>query len=538
MGKMMIFDDKARQKLEVGVRKLASAVRITMGPRGRNVVLEKTYGSPSIINDGVTIAREIDLDDPYENLGAQLVKEVAGKTNDIAGDGTTTATVLTHEIYKEGLKKIQTGNSPIQIKRGIDKAVAAVVESLRAMSKKVSEKHEIAQVATVSANGDAEIGNMIADAFARVGNDGVVTIEESKTGETTVETTDGMQFDTGFMSPYMVNNIETLEAVYENPYVLISAEKMDNIDAVLPIIRSLKQSSSALLIITDDISSDVLSILVANKMQLGIKIVAVKAPGYGDARKELMQDLAALTGATVLSPESGKRLTKDSKFETFLGSAKKVVVEKLTTTIIEGGGKPEAVETRCTTIKKQIENASDWELDKLKERLSKLKGGVAVLSVGASTETEMNEKKLRVEDALHATRAAVAEGIVPGGGVALIRARKAIKDLTLTAEEQLGADIIWQSVAAPLYQIATNSGISGDVAIDKVEALTGSFGLNAASGEYEDLIAAGVIDPTKVTRSALENAASIAGLMLTTECLVVKSPEKNKRDREEQGQED
>lgn len=533
MGKLMLFDDKGRQKLLAGVGKLAHAVRITMGPRGRNVVIEKTYGSPTIINDGVTIAREIDLDDPYENMGAQLVKEVAGKTNDIAGDGTTTATVLTHEIYSQGLRNITSGGSPIQIKRGMDKAVQAVVEELKKMSKKVEKKHETAQVASISANNDSEIGNMIADAFERVGRDGVVTIEESKTAETTVETTDGMQFDQGFMSPYMITNVENLEAVYEHANILISADRLDSIDDLKPLIIQMKQKTEALLIIAEEISNEVLSVLVANKLQLGIKLVAVKAPGYGDHRKELLQDIAAATGATVISSEAGRKL-KGAKLDDILGSADKVIVEKLTTTIIGGRGSKEEVETRSNTIKKQIENAASYELEKLKERLSKLTGGVAVLSVGAATETEMNEKKLRVEDALSATRAAQAEGIVAGGGVALLRARRVIKDLTLSDEERIGADIIYRSVAAPLWQIAQNAGIKGDVAIERVESLSGSFGLNAATGEYEDLIAAGVIDPTKVTRSALQNAASVAGMMLTTDCLVVQNRDSKKKDKEEQ----
>ena len=533
MGKLMLFDDKGRKKLLDGVTKLAAAVRITMGPRGRNVVLEKTYGSPIIVNDGVTIAREIDLDDAYENLGAQLVKEVAGKTNDIAGDGTTTATVLTHEIYSQGLKNISTGNSPIQIKRGMDKAVQAIVNELKQMSKKVEKKHEIAQVASISANNDSEIGNMIADAFERVGRDGVVTVEESKTAETTVETTDGMQFDQGFMSPYMITNVEALDVSYENVSILISSDRLDNIDDILPLIRSIKQASSALLVIADDMSNEVLTILVQNKLQLGMKLVAVKAPGYGDYRKELMNDIAVATGAKVISAEAGNKL-KGAKFDEVLGFANKVIVEKLTTTIVGGAGTKEDIGVRSNTIKKQIENAASYEIEKLKERLSKLTGGIAVISVGASTETEMSEKKLRIDDALSATRAAVAEGIVPGGGVALIRARKVIKDLDLTPEERIGADIIHRSVAIPLWQIAHNSGFAGDVAVDKVESLDGSFGLNAASGEYEDLIAAGVIDPTKVTRSALQNASSIAGMMLTTDCLVVQNREKDKGKNKEE----
>jgi chaperonin GroEL len=542
MGKMMLFDEKARRKLLDGVTKLASAVRITMGPRGRNVVLEKSFGSPTIINDGVTIARAIQLDDPYENLGAQLVIEVAGKTNDLAGDGTTTATVLTHEIYKEGIKNITAGNSPMPIKRGMDKAVAVVVSELKKMSKKVDSPHEIAQVASISANNDIEIGKMIADAMERVGKDGVVTIEESKTAETTVETTDGMQFDQGYISHYMFTNHETMEAIYESGQntplkVLVSADKIDSIEDLVPVLRAIKQANASLLIVADDFSQEVLSILVINKLQNGFKVVAVKAPGYGDVRKDLLGDIASITGSVMLSSETGHGL-KDIDLNADLGQARKVTIDKLSTTIIDGAGDKEEVKKRVAHVKKRIEDASDWEKSKLEERLSKLTGGVAVLNVGAATETEMNEKKARVEDALHATRAAVHEGIVPGGGVALIRARKALVELKedpkLTAEEKIGIDIIYRSIEAPLRQIADNAGIDGSVAIEKVENLKGALGLNAATGQYVDLIEAGVIDPTRVTRSALENAASIAGMMLTTDCLVVQSPnEKNKKDEDQ-----
>jgi chaperonin GroEL len=539
MGKMMVFDDAARRKLLEGVSKLASAVRITMGPRGRNVVLEQRFGSPTIINDGVTIAREIQLDDPYENLGAQLVIEVAGKTNDLAGDGTTTATVLTHEIYKEGIKNITAGNSPMPIKRGMDKAVATVVAELKKMSKKVDGPHEIAQVASISANNDIEIGKMIADAMERVGKDGVVTIEESKTAETTVETTDGMQFDQGYISHYMFTNAETMETVYEssqnNPLkILVSADRIDSLEDLVPVLRAIKQANASLLIIADEFSPEILSILVINKLQNGIKVVGVKAPGFGDVRKDLLGDIATLTGATLISSETGHGL-KDIDLNKDLGQARKVNIDKLSTTIIDGAGDKDEVAKRVAHVKKRIEDASDWEKGKLEERLSKLTGGVAVLNVGAATETEMNEKKARVEDALHATRAAVHEGIVPGGGVALLRARKALlalkEDAKLTAEEKIGIDIIYRSIESPLRQIADNAGIDGSVAIEKVENLKGSFGLNAATGQYVDLIEAGVIDPTRVTRSALENAASIAGMMLTTDCLVVQNPaEKKKKD--------
>lgn len=542
MGKLMLFDEKARRKLLDGVAKLASAVRITMGPKGRNVVLERKYGSPIIINDGVTIAREIQLDDPYENLGAQLVIEVAGKTNDLAGDGTTTATVLTHDIYKEGIKSITAGISPMPIKRGMDKAVATVVAELKKMSKKVESRFEKAQVASISANNDTEIGNLIADAMERVGKDGVVTIEESKTSETTVETTDGMQFDQGYISPYLFTNQETMEAIYESSQnsplkVLVSADKIDSIEDLVPVLRTIKQANASLLIVADDFSQDVLSILVINKLQAGYKVVAVKAPGFGDVRKDLLGDIAAITGATLIDSVTGKPL-KDIDLNKDLGQTRKVTVDKLSTTIIDGAGDKANIEQRVAHVKKRIADCSDWEKTKLEERLSKLTGGVAVLSVGAATETEMNEKKARVEDALHATRAAVAEGIVPGGGVALIRCRKALKELredpTLTAEEKIGIDIIYKSIESPLRQIAENAGIDGSVAIEKVEGLKGANGLNAATGQYVDLIEAGVIDPTRVTRSALENAASIAGMMLTTDCLVVQNQNEKKKKDEDQ----
>lgn len=531
--KVMTFKDGARKKLLKGVEAVAEAVRVTMGPRGRNVVLEKDYGSPSIINDGVTIAREVSLKDPNENLGAELVKEVANKTNDAAGDGTTTATVLTHEIYKQGLRNVTAGTSPMPIKRGIQKAVKAVVNELKTLSKSVDGKNEIAQVASISANNDPEIGGMIADAMERVGRDGVVTIEESKTAETTVDTTDGLQYDNGFMSPWFVTDQESMDAVYEGVQVLISEDKLDNIQDLVPILKANKVENTPLLIIADDITPDVLGLLVVNKVQQGLKVVATKAPGYGDKRKELLEDIAILTGGRVISAETGnsiKEVGKDiDKINEFLGAAQKITVERAFTTIVHGEGSDEAVQARIKVIKKQLQEAADYEREKLQERLSKLAGGVAVLSVGASTETEMQEKKARVEDALHATRAAVQEGIVPGGGVALVRVRKVIKDLKLDDEEGIGADIIYRSLEAPLRQIAENAGHKGDVAVSEVEKLEGANGLNAATGQYEDLIDAGVIDPTKVTRSALQNAASIAAMMLTTECLVVKDPEEKEQ---------
>jgi len=534
----MIFDDEARRKLLAGVEKTAAAVRITMGPRGRNVVLEKAYGSPTIINDGVSIAREIELEDPYENLGAQLVKEVANKTNDSAGDGTTTATVLAHEIYKEGLKTINAGVSPIAIKRGIEKAVKAVVAELKNIKKDVSTKNEIAQVASISANNDDEIGLMIADAMEKVGKDGVVTIEESKTAETKVETTDGMQFDQGYISPYLATNANTMEAVYDDCRVLVSEDRMDNAKDFIEVLYASKDLAKPILVVADDFSNEVLTLLVVNKLQGGVKVVAVKTPGFGDRKKEMIEDIAVLTGAIKISTTTGRPM-KGFDYSKGMGYARRIIVDKTDTTIVDGGGDKTELGKRVDYLKKlKGDTDSEYDATRLQERISKLTGGVAVLSVGASTQTEMTEKKLRVEDALNATRAAIAEGIVAGGGVALVRARKAIQLTGLSKEEALGAEIVYNALTAPLSQIAKNAGINGEVAVNNIEGFTGAdkenYGLNAATGKYVDMFEAGIIDPTKVTRTALENAASIAGMMLTTECVVVRKREDKKQEQQPQ----
>ena len=529
--KVIIYRDEARKKLLAGVEAVANAVGVTMGPRGRNVVLEKDYGSPLIINDGVTIAREIELKDREANLGATLAKEVAGKTNEAAGDGTTTATVLLYEIYKEGLRNVTAGTNPMPLKRGIEKAVKAVVKELKALSRKVEGKNEIAQVASISANNDEEIGSMISDAMERVGKDGIVTIEESKTGETTVDTTDGLQYDNGYMSPYFVNHPESMDVIYENARVLVCQDRIDDINELLPLLKDMKMRNYATIIIAKDMSSDVVGILALNKMERSFKIVTTKGPGFGDRGKEMMEDIAILTGAKIIAAETGNSL-KDvgngvdgKQLDDYLGSAGKITVERAFTTIVSGGGTKEAIADRIKIIKAQLKDSADYEKEKLEERLSKMAGGVGVLSVGAATETEMKEKKARVEDALHATRAAIQEGIVPGGGVALVRVRKVIDTLKFdNEEERIGADIIKRAITAPLKQIARNAGIDGEVAVNEVDKLEGAFGLNAATGIYEDLIEAGVLDPTKVTRSALQNAASVAAMMLTTECVVSKDP--------------
>jgi chaperonin GroEL len=525
MAKMLVYSDEARRAIQRGVDQLADAVRVTMGPKGRNVVLDKKYGSPTIINDGVTIAKEVELQDPYENMGAQLVKEVASKTSDVAGDGTTTATVMAQAIYREGLRNVTAGVNPMILKRGIEKAVEAVTAELKKISKPIKDKKEIAQVATISANNDATIGAMIADAMEKVGKDGVITVEEAKGIETTVDTTEGMQFDQGYLSPYFVTNPDAMEAALENPYILIFEKKISSMKDLLPILEKVVQRGKPLLIIAEDIEGEALATLVVNKIRGTLNIAAVKAPGFGDRRKAMLEDIAILTGGKMIAEELGIKLEKVSVDD--LGTARRVTIDKDNTTIVEGAGKKSDIEARIKTIRKQIEETkSDYDKEKLQERLAKLAGGVAILNVGAATETEMKEKKARVEDALHATRAAVEEGIVPGGGVAMLRCQKAIADLKVSGDEKTGAEIIARSLEAPLRQIASNAGIDGSVAVERVKRETGAVGLNAATGEYQDLVAAGVIDPTKVTRSALQNAASIAALMLTTECLVTDKPEK------------
>jgi chaperonin GroEL len=526
MPKMMKFHDEARRAIQRGVNKLADAVSVTMGPRGRNVVLDKKYGSPTIINDGVTIAKEIELEDHFENMGAQLVKEVASKTSDVAGDGTTTATVLARAIYNEGLRNVTAGTNPMSIKRGIERAVETVVEDLKKNSKTIKDKSETAQVASISANNDKVIGDMIADAFAKVGGaDGVITVEEAKGIDTTVETTEGMQFDQGYLSPYFTTNPDTMEALMEDPLILIYEKKISNMKDLLPVLEKVVQKNKPLVIISEDIEGEALATLVVNKIRGTLHVAAVKAPGFGDRRKAMLEDIAILTGGKMIAEELGIKLENVDVKD--LGTARRVVIDKDNTTIVDGGGDKKGIEARIKQLTKQIDDTtSDYDKEKLMERRAKLTGGVAVLHVGAATEVEMKEKKARVEDALHATRAALKEGIVPGGGVALLRAQDSLNSLKLSADEMVGVDIIRRALEAPLRTIAFNGGIDGAVAVEEVRKRKGAEGLNAATGGYEDLVKAGVIDPTKVTRSALQNAASIAALMLTTECIVTDIPEK------------
>ncbi len=523
MAKMLKFDEEARRLILRGVDQLARAVGVTMGPKGKNVVLGHAMGSPTIINDGVTIAREIDLKDPFEDLGAQLVKEVASKTNDMAGDGTTTATVLAHAILREGNKHVVAGVSPMYLKRGILKAADKICDELDKISTPVSKSHEIAQVGAISANNDTEIGKIIADGMEKVGNDGVITIEESHSSDTYVDVTEGFQFDQGYMNPYFVTNEERMDCVYEDIKILVVEKAVNDLKKFLPILEHTHSKNQPLLIIAEDVSPEVLATMVLNKVRSGVKCVAVKAPGYGDRRVDNLRDIAALIGATIISPDVGIDIDKFE--EDHFGSAKKVTIDRGFTTIVEGGGSKEAIDERIKTVKHLIKDATDYDAGKLKERLSKLSGGVAVLNVGAATEVEMKEKKARVEDALSATKAAVQQGIVPGGGVALIRARSALASLKLKGEEKIGADIVYNAVEAPLKKIAENAGEKPDVAVSVTEGATGAYGYNAAKGDYEDLIKAGVVDPTKVTKSALRNAASVASMILTTECLIVEEPQ-------------
>ncbi len=526
MSKILKFDEAARRGLEAGVDKLADAVKVTLGPKGRNVVIGKAFGAPTITNDGVSIAREIELEDPFENMGAQLVKEVATKTNDVAGDGTTTATVLAQALIKEGLRNVAAGASPTGLKRGIEAAVKAAVASIKAQAKEVETRTEIAQVASISA-ADTAIGEVLADAIDKVGKDGTVTVEESNTFGIELELTEGMQFDKGYLSPYFVTDQERQEAVLENPLVLFVNSKISNVHDLVPVLEKVMQSGKALLIIAEDVDGEALATLVVNKIRGTFTSVAVKAPGFGERRKAMLEDMAILTGAQVIAEEIGLKV--ETATLDLLGSARRVVVTKDATTIIDGAGSSEAVAGRVAQIKREIEATdSDWDREKLQERLAKLAGGVAVVKVGAATEVELKEKKHRIEDALSATRAAVDEGIVAGGGTALVRSRKAVLDLiaTLSGDEATGASIVARSLDAPLRWIAFNAGLEGSVVIKEVEAAEGSMGLNAATGEMVDLVKAGVIDPAKVTRSALQNAASIAALLLTTEALVADKPEK------------
>jgi chaperonin GroEL len=523
--KELLFSTEARAKLKKGVDALAEAVRITLGPRGRNVVIDKKFGSPTVTKDGVTVAKEIELSDPIENLGAQMVKEVATKTSDLAGDGTTTATVLAQAIFREGLKNVTAGANPMELKRGIDRAVAAVVEQLKSISVPTVGKKEIAQVGTISANTDKEIGNLIADAMEKVGKEGVITVEEAKGLETTLETVDGMQFDRGYLSPYFVTDPEKMEAVLDDAYILIHDKKISAMKELLPLLEKVAQSGKPMLVIAEDVEGEALATLVVNKLRGTLKVVAVKAPGFGDRRKEMLRDIAVLTGGQVISEEVGLKLENVTLAD--LGRAKRVVIDKDDTTIVDGKGKPEAIQGRIAEIKAAIEKStSDYDREKLQERLAKLAGGVAIINVGAATETEMKEKKARVEDALHATRAAVEEGVVPGGGVALIRAQSALDKLKGTEDEKVGVEIVRRALEEPIRMIAQNAGAEGSIVVARVkESKDKNFGYNAATDNYEDLVKAGVIDPTKVTRTALQNAASIAGLLLTTECVVVEKKE-------------
>ncbi len=523
--KELLFNTDARSKLKRGVDQLAEAVKVTLGPKGRNVVIDKKFGSPTVTKDGVTVAKEVELSDPIENMGAQMVKEVATKTSDLAGDGTTTATVLAQAIFREGLKNVTAGANPMELKRGIDKAVEAVVEQLKSISVPSAGKKEIAQVGTISANNDKEIGNLIAEVMEKVGKDGVITVEEAKGLETTLETVDGMQFDRGYLSPYFVTDPEKMEAVVDDGYILIHDKKISAMKELLPILEKVAQSGKAMLILAEDVEGEALATLVVNKLRGTLKVVAVKAPGFGDRRKEMLRDIAVLTGGQVISEEVGFKLENATLND--LGRAKRIVVDKDNTTLVDGKGKADGIEGRIGEIRGAIEKStSDYDKEKLQERLAKLSGGVAIINVGAATETEMKEKKARVEDALHATRAAVEEGIVPGGGVALVRAQSALDKVKGSEDEKIGVEIVRRALEEPIRMIAQNAGAEGSIVVARVkESKDKNFGYNAANDTYEDLVKAGVIDPTKVTRTALQNAASIAGLLLTTECVVVEKKE-------------
>jgi len=525
MAKQLLFDEEARHSILAGVQKLARAVKATLGPSGRNVILDKKFGSPTITKDGVTVAKEIELTNPYENMGAQLIKEVSSRTSDIAGDGTTTATVLAEAIYSEGLRNVTAGANPTSLQRGILKATEALVAQLKKISTEVTDTKEIAQVATVSANWDTEIGNIIADAMDKVGKDGTITVEEAKGIETTLEVVEGMQFDKGYLSPYMVTSTETMTVDLDGALILINEKKVSNLKDMLPLLEKVAQSGRPLLIIAEDVEGEALATLVVNKIRGTLNVAAVKAPGFGDRRKAMLEDIAILTGGRVITEDLGIKLENVTLED--LGSAKSIKITKEDTTIIEGLGKSEAISGRVSQIRRQIEETtSDYDREKLQERLAKLAGGVAVINVGAATETEMKEKKARVEDALHATRAAVEEGIVPGGGTALIRAQAGIGNLGLTGDEATGAAIVARAIEAPLRQLAANAGREGALIVEKVKNEKGNIGYNVATDTYEDLVKSGVVDPTKVTRSALQNAASISGLLLTTECLIADVPEK------------
>jgi len=527
MAKQLAFESSAREALKKGVDKLAEAVRVTLGPKGRNVVLDKKFGSPTVTKDGVTVAKEIELEDPYENMGAQMVKEVASKTSDVAGDGTTTATILAQAIYREGLRNVTAGANPMALKRGIEKAVKAVLEEIGKLSKDVPGRKEIAQVGTISANNDSAIGDLIAEAMEKVGKDGVITVEEAKSMETTLDLVEGMQFDRGYLSPYFVTDAEKMEAALEDTLILIHDKKISTMKDLLPILEKVAQLGKPMMIIAEDVEGEALATLVVNKLRGTIKVCAVKAPGFGDRRKAMLEDIAILTGGRVISEEVGFKLENVTLDD--LGKAKRVSVDKENTTIVEGGGSTADIKGRVAQIKKQIEDStSDYDREKLQERLAKLAGGVAVINVGAATETEMKERKARVEDALHATRAAVEEGIVPGGGVALLRTIPALDKVDVKGDEKIGVGIVQRSLEEPIRQIANNAGWEGSVVVQKVKGEAATVGFNAESEKYEDMLKAGVIDPTKVVRTALQNASSIASLLLTTEALVTDIPEEEK----------
>ena len=527
MAKQLKFEDDARRAVLRGVEQLARAVKVTLGPKGRNVVLDKKFGSPTITKDGVTVAKEVELEDPFENMGAEMVKEVASKTSDTAGDGTTTATVLGEAIFREGLRSVTAGSNPVSIQRGILKAVEAVVGELKTLAKKVKDKKEITQVAAIAANNDPDIGGRIAEAMEKVGKDGVITVEEAKSIETTSEVVEGMQFDQGYLSPYFVTDSERMEAVLEEPYILIHEKKISVMKDMLPLLEKIARTGKPFLIISEEVEGEALATLVVNKLRGTLQVTTVKAPGYGDRRKAMLEDIAVLTGGRAITEDLGIKLEGIGLED--LGRAKRVVVDRENTTIVEGAGKTSEINARVSQLKKQIEDTdSDYDREKLQERLAKLSGGVAVIRVGAATETEMKEKKARVEDALHATRAAVEEGIVPGGGVAFLRTLSALENLKLSGDEKIGADIVKRALEEPLRQLVTNAGLEGSVVVERVkEGKTGS-GFNVATGEFVDMFQSGIIDPMKVSRLALQNAASISGLLLTTEALVTDIPEKEK----------
>ena len=527
MAKQLIFSEEARRQILSGVEQLARAVKVTLGPKGRNVVIDKKFGSPTITKDGVTVAKEIELEDPYQNMGAQMVKEVAEKTSDNAGDGTTTATVLAESIYREGLKNVTAGANPMALKRGIEKAVEKVVEELKKLSTPIKDKKEVAQVAAIAANGDTAIGDLIAEAMDKVGKDGVITVEEAKSMATSLEVVEGMQFDQGYLSPYFATDTERMEVVLEDPYILIHEKKISSLKDLLPLLEKIARTGKPLLILAEEVEGEALATLVVNKIRGTLAAAAVKAPGYGDRRKAMLEDIAILTGGKAITEELGIKLeTVDIED---LGRAKRVKIDKENTTIVEGAGKTQAINGRVAQLKKQIEGTdSDYDREKLQERLAKLSGGVAVINVGAATETEMKEKKARVEDALHATRAAVEEGIIPGGGVGLLRCIPSLDKLKGDDEEKVGIDIVKRALEEPIRQLTFNAGLEGSVIVQRVKQEKTTIGFNVATGEYTDMIQAGVMDPTKVTRSALQNAASIAALLLTTEALISDKPEKDK----------